>query len=134
MLQPDRAIRHQPVQRVAVKGPGDRLVVPGAAQPRARREGRAGRREPGCQPGRGPHVRRAGRDAVPRGGEREQVDMVVVQPGQQRAARRVELVFAGDPPQSLAEVGDEAAGDPHIGPRHSERPRATVPDQHPARR
>jgi hypothetical protein len=134
MLYADRAVRYQPVQRVPVEDPGDGLVVRGAAQPRAGRPGSVGRGEPGREFGRGPHVRRAGPDAVPRGGERQQVDMVVVQPGQQRAARRVVFVFAGDPAQSLAEVGDEAAADPHIGFRHSERPGATVPDQHPARR
>ena len=134
MLHPDRAVRYEPVERVPVEDAGDGLVVRGAAQPRAGRPGRGGRGEPGREFGRGPHVRRAGRDAVPRGGERQQVDVVVVQPGQQRAARRIELVFAGDPAQSRAELGDEAAADPHICFRRSERPGATVPDQHPARR
>ena len=43
VLHPHRAVGEEPVERPAVQGPGDRLVVADAAQPGARRQRRVGR-------------------------------------------------------------------------------------------
>ena len=52
VLHPHRAPGDKPVESVAVKRPGDRLVVADGAQPRARRQVRVGRAQPRGQLGR----------------------------------------------------------------------------------
>ena len=57
--------------------------------------------------------------AVDRGASgrgRSQVHVVIVQPGQERAAVAVDLVLGGDRGQPRADLRDETAGDSNVAP------------------
>ena len=83
---------HEGVEGVAVEVAGDRFVVPDAAQPRTRRQRSIGRAElVGERPVPGDR-RRPARDRRRRRGESEQVEVVVVQPGEQGPAAGVDQV------------------------------------------
>jgi hypothetical protein len=79
VLHSHRAVGEEPVENLAVQGPGDRLVVADSAQPGARRQVRVRGAQPRRQVAGGPDVRRSGSDAGSRGGEGAQVQVVVVQ-------------------------------------------------------
>ena len=88
MLDPHRTVGREAVERVAIEGTGDRLVI-GEAADAAVAAHRRGRQRAG-EPGRVPHV---GRTAAYGGGrrrERQQVQVVIVETGEERAAGGVE--------------------------------------------
>jgi hypothetical protein len=135
VLHADRAVRQHAVERQAIERPRDGLVIPHAPQPPACGQRRVGRAQPVPQFGRGPHRRRADRDAAVRGGEGPQVDVMVMQAGQQGVARGVDVRLAGRRAQARRALGHASAGDPDVGElaiagRRSGRPYARVPDEH----
>ena len=113
MLDADRLAGAHPVQRGGVQVPGGRLVVAGAADPPIGvRHGGSQRR------GQAGPVADLGRPAAHgrgRGGQRVQVQVVVAQPGQHRAAPAVVNRLAGPGPQPGRHLGDPPAADPDAG-------------------
>ena len=115
VLHPHRAVGEEPVESLAVQGPGDRLVVADGAQPGARRQVRVRGAQPRRQVGGGPDVRRPGGDAGSRGGERAQVHVVVVQAGQQVPPAASMSSSPGSGRSARRAFGDPAAGQAHVG-------------------
>ncbi len=88
MLHAHRPAGHERVEAIPIERAGDGLVVPDPAQP-ARPCGRGGA-QGGVEGGAVADVRWAEADRLPRRGERQQVDVMVVQPRQHGPAGGVD--------------------------------------------
>jgi len=75
--------------------------------------GRGGQRV--GEPGAVAHGRRAARDGAVGGGKGVQVQVVIAQAGDQRAASALEQGLAGTTGEGWADLGDTAVGDPDVG-------------------
>lgn len=114
MLDADGPVWHDPVEVVAIEIVGDGLVVADAPQP-ATGSGRVAR----CPQRRGEvgrmlDIGRTDGDGMARRGERHEVDVVVVEAGDEGAAGGVENVVAGGAGQGGGHGGDLLAGDADV--------------------
>ena len=129
VLDPQRAIRNDPVELLAAELTRHRFEVAGAADPLAVPCGAA---KCARETRRIAYVRRAARDRREGRCEREQVQVVVVQAREQRAACRVEHGLAATPLDHASDLGDRLIGNPHVERRGAAD--LGVRDQHGARR
>ncbi len=113
LLNPQRAIRHPPIEPIAIEIPTDRLVVADAANPRVvPGDGRAAQRAP-----QRVEVGHLGWTAANRGvgrGEREEMQMVVVQTREQRATRCIERCLTGFASEIATDLGDAGIREPDV--------------------
>ena len=110
VLDAERDARRERVEVAAVERARDRVVVADAADPAPARP-RAAQRA--LEIVARAHLGRAAAHRVGRRGERQQVQVVVVEPGKQRAARRVEALLAAAGLERRADLRDPLARDPH---------------------
>ncbi len=111
MLDADGAVGSQVVEKRSVEVTGNGLVVADSANPsaslRAKAQGIPQRLDAS-------DLRRAAADRCLGGGHGHQVDVVVVQAGEERAAGGVEHPLAAAAGQRAADLGDPAAGDAEV--------------------
>ncbi len=114
VLDPDRAPADEGVEPPAVEPAGHRLVVADGPQPLA-----AGQRGVRVAEHRGELAvvvddRRAHPRRLLGGGQGDEVDVVVVQPGQERAAAAVDHVLAGRGGEGTVDLGHDPLRDAHV--------------------
>ena len=110
MLDANRTRRFDAVERLAVEQAGDGFVVAHAADPsRARRVAQCV-----AQLGAGVDLRRPAAQRTRCRGERQQVDVVIVQAGQQSAALGVDFPLVGAALKTAPDFGDETVAATHV--------------------
>ena len=110
MLYADRSLRNDRVQRAAVQRPGDGFVIADAADPFAA----GGARKRGDKRFAINNFRRAAFHGTARGGEGEQVNVVIMESGKQRPSPRFDdfLAARGKPG---ADLDHAAVATAHVG-------------------
>jgi hypothetical protein len=116
VLDPHRSIGHKSVQILPVQEAGDTLVVPHPPQP-ARVGSSPGRYQEGCsQTGPRLDLRRAGRHGPASSYGGAQMQMVIMEPGQDLAPLRIDLLVARLSVNARPHGADPSALDADVGP------------------
>ena len=114
MLDSNRSSRNEPVEVIAVEQAGDRLVVPDAPQPGARREVAIRRAQCGGERIEVTDIGRPTRHACCRGGHCMQVHVVVVQPGEQRTPCGIPYLLVTDRRELVRDLSNSGATHPDV--------------------